>query len=91
MCAFFPSKAFCFCYLFKLEKVPNSGDFGKNQRHMKKEGFNDTIVDGVCSEKNKVKKGEKLSLHDNYDEPGMYEEFRPIWGPGSKYKPWING
>lgn len=46
----------------------------------------DIIKDGVCLEK-----GEKLSLHDNYDEPGMYEEFRPIWGPGSSYKPWING
>lgn len=39
----------------------------------------------------KDKKVDKLPLHDNYDEPGMYEEFRPLWGPGSSYKPWIYG
>ena len=49
----------------------------------------ETIERGVCSRENK--KGNKILLHDNYDEPGIYEEFRPLRGPGSSYKPWIYG
>ena len=56
---------------------------------MKKEVINDTIENGVCSGENK--KGKKRLLHDNYDDPSIYEEFRPLWGPGSSYKPWIYG
>lgn len=26
-----------------------------------------------------------------YKEPGLYDEFQPLWGPGSSYKPWIYG
>ena len=44
-------------------------------------------------EKNSIKdkKGKKILLHSEYDDPGIYEEFRPHWGPGSSYKPWIYG
>ena len=45
-----------------------------------------------------LKKGEtkptkksKIQFHSEYDEPGIYEEYRPYWGPGSSYKPWIYG
>ena len=45
-----------------------------------------------------LKKGEtttpkksKILFWGEYDEPGIYDEFRPHWGPGSKYKPWIHG
>lgn len=58
---------------------------------MTREEIKDTIIDGVCSEEHKDKKEKKILLHDNYDEPGIYEEFRPLWGPGSSYKPWIYG
>ena len=38
-----------------------------------------------------VKKKSKILFHSEYDDPGIYEEFKPHWGPGSKYKPWIYG
>lgn len=59
---------------------------------MEKVIINDTIEDGVCSSENKKVKTEKKPWEDKgYDDPPFYEEFRPIWGPGSSYKPWING
>ena len=36
------------------------------------------------------KKG-KILFRSEYDDPGIYEEFAPHWGPGSQYKPWIYG
>ena len=75
--------------LFKMKRVPNSGDLVIIKGNMKKEVINDTIENGVCSGKNK--KGKKILLHSEYDDPGIYEEFRPHWGPGSSYKPWIYG
>ena len=38
-----------------------------------------------------VKKNRKVHFHSYYDEPGVEDEFGPLWGPGSKYKPWIYG
>ena len=57
---------------------------------MEKVIINDTIEDGVCSNENKKVKTEKKPWEDKgYDDPPFYDEFRPFWGPGSKYKPWI--
>ena len=61
---------------------------------MKKEEIKDTIVDGVCSDENKNRKEKKKKRcweDRGYKDPPFYDEFRPFWGPGSKYKPWING
>lgn len=58
---------------------------------MKEKVINDTIKDGVCSGENKDKREKKILFHDHYDDPGIYEEFRPFWGPGSSYKPWRYG
>ena len=55
---------------------------------MKEEEINDTIENGGCSSENKIRK-EKILYHSEYDDPGIYDEFYPHWGPGSKYKPWI--
>ena len=44
----------------------------------------------VVETKNKVKK-KKLWEDSGYDDPPFYDEFRPFWGPGSKYKPWKYG
>ena len=35
------------------------------------------------------KKGDRILYHSEYNDPGIYDEFYPLWGPGSKYKPWI--
>ena len=35
-------------------------------------------------------KKSKILFHSEYDDPGIYDEFYPHWGPGSKYKPWIS-
>ena len=48
------------------------------------------VVVGNTDETIKTKK-KKVLFHSEYDEPGMYEEFRPLWGPGSSYKPWVYG
>ena len=78
-----------------MSKVSNSGDLVINKENMKKEEIKDTIVDGVCSDENKntVKKGKskKKPWETGYKEPPFYDEFRPHWGPGSKYKPWKYG
>ena len=60
---------------------------------MKKEKINDTIEDGVCSDENKDKKGKrkKKPWETGYKNPPFYDEFRPFWGHGSSYKPWIYG
>ena len=59
---------------------------------MDKEKNNETIKDGMCSGENKDKKRKKKPWEDSgYDDPPFYDEFRPFWGPGSKYKPWIYG
>ena len=58
---------------------------------MKTKDVNDTIENGGCSSenKNRKEKKEKILYHSEYDDPGIYDEFYPLWGPGSKYKPWI--
>ena len=56
---------------------------------MEKEIIKDTIVDGVCSDENKVKNVKKKLWKPDYKEPPFWDEFGPLWGPGSKYKPWI--
>lgn len=56
-----------------------------------KELSKDTLVDGVSSGENKDKKKKKIFDQGGYDDPPFYDEFRPFWGPGSKYKPWIYG
>lgn len=58
---------------------------------MKKLKVEDTIKDGMCSEENKDKKQKKIWEQGGYDDPPFYDEFRPFWGPGSSYKPWIYG
>ena len=58
---------------------------------MSKETINDTIGNGGCSSENRKDKGKRILFHSEYDEPGIYEEFRPHSGPGSSYKPWIYG
>ena len=60
---------------------------------MKEEEINDTIENGGCSSenKNRKEKKEKILYHSEYDDPGIYDEFGPLWGPGSSYKPWIYG
>ena len=47
--------------------------------------------DGKCTKNNQKEKRTKILFHSEYDEPGIYEEFRPHTGPGSSYKPWIYG
>lgn len=47
--------------------------------------------DVVVETKDKTVKKKKLWEDSGYDDPPFYDEFRPHWGPGSKYKPWING
>lgn len=49
---------------------------------MDKEGING---------KNKDKKQKKIWEQGGYDDPPYDDEFRPLWGPGSSYKPWIYG
>lgn len=51
----------------------------------------DTIKDGVCSNENKNRKRKNKRCWEDrgYKDPPFYDEFRPFWGPGSKYKPWI--
>jgi len=40
----------------------------------------------------KDKKEKKRCWEDRgYKDPPFYDEFRPFWGPGSSYKPWIYG
>jgi|GEM_PF-5423854 len=59
---------------------------------MKEFKVEDTIKDGMCSGENKDKKRKKNPWEDSgYDDPPFYDEFRPFWGPGSSYKPWIYG
>jgi len=60
---------------------------------MDKEKKNETIKDGMFLEENKNKdKKKKMIWEDSgYDDPPYDEEFRPLWGPGSSYKPWIYG
>ena len=40
---------------------------------------------------NQKEKRTKILFHSEYDDPGIYEEFRPHTGPGSSYKPWRYG
>lgn len=49
--------------------------------------------DVVVETKNKSVKKKKKRCFDQggYDDPPFYDEFRPFWGPGSSYKPWIYG
>lgn len=47
--------------------------------------------DVVVETKDKTVKKKKLWEDSGYDDPPFCDEFRPHWGPGSKYKPWING
>ena len=47
--------------------------------------------DVVVETKDKTVKKKKLWEDNGYDDPPFYDEFRPFWGPGSKYKPWIYG
>ena len=47
--------------------------------------------DVVVETKDKTVKKKKLWEDSGYDAPPFYDEFRPFWGPGSKYKPWIYG
>ena len=52
------------------------------------------IENGVGSSENKDKKEKKKKRcweDRGYKVPPFYDEFRPFWGSGSKYKPWING
>lgn len=56
-----------------------------------KEVINNINKDGMCSKNNQKEKRTKILFHSEYDDPGIYEEFAPHWGPGSKYKPWIYG
>ena len=56
---------------------------------MEKEIIKDTIEDGVCSGENKENEGKKKLWKPDYKEPPFWDEFGPLWGPGSKYKPWI--
>lgn len=62
---------------------------GNKSRNMDKEKMEDSIVDGVCSNENKVNEGKKKPRKPDYKEPPFWDEFGPLWGPGSKYKPWI--
>lgn len=61
--------------------------------YMKSNGVKDTTESGVCSNENKNKKEKKKRCWEDrgYKDPPFYDEFRPFWGPGSKYKPWIYG
>lgn len=47
--------------------------------------------DVVMETKDKIvrKKKKRCFEQGEYDDPPFYDEFRPFWGPGSKYKPWI--
>ena len=56
---------------------------------MEKEIIKDTIEDGVCSNENKDNEGKKKPRKPDYKDPPFWDEFGPLWGPGSKYKPWI--
>ena len=59
---------------------------------MEKEIINAPIENGEgSSEKKKRKEKKKKRCWEDrgYKDPPFYDEFRPFWGPGSKYKPWI--
>ena len=56
---------------------------------MDMERMENTIVDGVCSNENKDNEGKKKPRKPDYKELPFWDEFGPLWGPGSKYKPWI--
>lgn len=58
---------------------------------MKELKVGDTIKDGMCSREKKDKKQKKIWEQGGYDDPPYDDEFRPLWGPGSSYKPWIYG
>ena len=73
--------------IFFCEGFPTLGTC-KIRIHMDKEKMENTIEDGVCSSENKNVK--KKPWKPDYKEPPFWDEFRPLWGPGSKYKPWIN-
>ena len=47
--------------------------------------------DVVVETKDKTVKKKKLWEDSGYDDQPFYDEFRPFWGPGNKYKPWIYG
>ena len=47
----------------------------------------DVVVENTKETVKKKKKG--CFDQGGYDDPPFYDEFRPLWGPGSKYKPWI--
>ena len=42
----------------------------------------------VCAQK-RTKNVKKKLWKPDYKEPPFWDEFGPLWGPGSKYKPWI--
>ena len=75
---------------FISEGFPTLGTC-KIRKYMDKKKMEDTIEDGVCSGENKVKIVKKKPWKPDYKEPPFWDEFGPLWGPGSKYKPWING
>lgn len=54
-------------------------------------GLEDPDVVVETKDKTVKKKKKKLWEDSGYDDPPFYDEFRPFWGPGSKYKPWIYG
>jgi len=56
-------------------------------------GLVDKYLDNEWSvlKKSENQKNSKCCDPGGYDDPPYDDEFRPHWGPGSKYKPWIYG
>ncbi len=61
------------------------------EKRKKTLGLEDPDVVVETKDKTVKKKKKKLWEDSGYDDPPFYDEFRPFWGPGSKYKPWIYG
>lgn len=45
----------------------------------------------VVETTDKTVKKKRCFDQGGYDDPPFYDEYRPFWGPGSKYKPWKYG
>ena len=54
-------------------------------------GLDDPDVVVETKIKSVKKKKKRCFEQGGFDDPPFYDEFRPFWGPGSKYKPWKYG
>ena len=63
-----------------------------SKKNMDKERMENTIVDGMCSNENKVNEGKKKPRKKDFKDSGInyWGDFINPWTPGyDSYKPWI--